>query len=34
MGAGKGKTDLLPGTLDVLVLKVLMSGHSGYAIGN
>ena len=33
MGADKNKTDLLPGTLDMLVLKVLMSGHlHGYAI--
>jgi len=29
----KTKTDLLPGTLDMLVLKILMSGHlHGYAI--
>ncbi len=33
MGAGKTKTDLLPGTLDMLVLKILMRGHlHGYAI--
>ncbi len=29
----KTKTDLLPGTLDMLVLKILMRGHvHGYAI--
>jgi hypothetical protein len=29
----KEKSDLLPGTLDMLVLKILMSGHlHGYAI--
>lgn len=33
MGAEKTKADLLPGTLDMLVLKVLMRGHlHGYAI--
>src|ERR1700743_909918 len=33
MGSGKPKADLLPGTLDMLVLKVLMRGHlHGYAI--
>jgi hypothetical protein len=33
MGAEKTKTDLLPGTLDMLVLKILMRGHlRGYAI--
>ena len=33
MGATKEKSDLLPGTLDMLVLKILMSGHlHGYAI--
>jgi PadR family transcriptional regulator PadR len=33
MGAEKTKTDLLPGTLDMLVLKILMRGHlHGYAI--
>jgi PadR family transcriptional regulator PadR len=33
MRADKNKADLLPGTLDMLVLKVLMSGHlHGYAI--
>jgi transcriptional regulator len=33
MGTEKPKTDLLPGTLDMLVLKVLMCGHlHGYAI--
>src|SRR3974377_2185321 len=33
MGTQKTKTDLLPGTLDMLVLKILMRGHvHGYAI--
>ena len=33
MGSDKAKADLLPGTLDMLVLKILMSGHlHGYAI--
>src|SRR5882724_9715189 len=33
MGTDKNKNDLLPGTLDMLVLKILMSGHlHGYAI--
>jgi PadR family transcriptional regulator PadR len=33
MGTGKTKSDLLPGTLDMLVLKTLMRGHlHGYAI--
>jgi PadR family transcriptional regulator PadR len=33
MGVAKEKSDLLPGTLDMLVLKILMSGHlHGYAI--
>ena len=33
MGAEKTKTDLLPGTLDMLVLKILIRGHlHGYAI--
>jgi PadR family transcriptional regulator, regulatory protein PadR len=33
MGVEKEKSDLLPGTLDMLVLKILMSGHlHGYAI--
>jgi PadR family transcriptional regulator PadR len=33
MGTEKIKADLLPGTLDMLVLTVLMSGHlHGYAI--
>jgi transcriptional regulator len=33
MGTGKNRADLLPGTLDMLVLKILMSGHlHGYAI--
>lgn len=33
MGTDKNKTDLLPGTLDMLVLKILMSGYlHGYAI--
>src|SRR6059058_6235955 len=33
MGTEKDKADLLPGTLDMLILKVLMSGHlHGYAI--
>src|ERR1700730_15087898 len=33
MGDPKAKADLLPGTLDMLVLKILMSGHlHGYAI--
>jgi transcriptional regulator len=33
MGTDKNKTDLLPGTLDMLVLKILMSGHlHGYGI--
>ncbi len=33
MGPGKPKADLLPGTLDMLVLKNLMRGHlHGYAI--
>jgi PadR family transcriptional regulator PadR len=33
MGAGKPKTDLIPGTLDMLVLKTLTRGHlHGYAI--
>ena len=27
MGVAKEKSDLLPGTLDMLVLKILMSGH-------
>jgi PadR family transcriptional regulator, regulatory protein PadR len=33
MGTGKPKADLLPGTLDMLVFKILMRGHlHGYAI--
>jgi PadR family transcriptional regulator PadR len=33
MEVAKEKSDLLPGTLDMLVLKILMSGHlHGYAI--
>ena len=33
MGTDRNKTDLLPGTLDMLVLKILMNGHlHGYAI--
>jgi PadR family transcriptional regulator PadR len=33
MGTEKSKADLLPGTLDMLVLKILMRGHlHGYAI--
>src|SRR5689334_17866642 len=33
MGVEKEKNDLLPGTLDMLVLKILMRGHlHGYAI--
>lgn len=33
MGSGKLKPNLLPGTLDMLVLKVLLNGHlHGYAI--
>ena len=33
MGPEKIRDDLLPGTLDMLVLKILMSGHlHGYAI--
>ena len=33
MGTEKPKADLLPGTLDMLVLKLLMRGHlHGYAI--
>ena len=33
MGPEKNRADLLPGTLDMLVLKILMSGHlHGYAI--
>jgi PadR family transcriptional regulator, regulatory protein PadR len=33
MGSEKPKSDLLPGTLDMLVLKVLLRGHlHGYAI--
>jgi len=33
MGRDKAKADLLPGTLDMLVLKILMRGHlHGYAI--
>ena len=33
MGTDKNRADLLPGTLDMLVLKILMSGHlHGYAI--
>jgi len=33
MGPEKPKADLLPGTLDMLVLKILMRGHlHGYAI--
>jgi len=33
MGTEKPKADLLPGTLDVLVLKILLRGHlHGYAI--
>ena len=33
MGTEKTKADLLPGTLDMLVLKILMRGHlHGYAI--
>ena len=33
MGTDKPKADLLPGTLDMLVLKILMRGHlHGYAI--
>src|ERR1700678_2570113 len=33
MGTEKNKADLLPGTLDMLVLRILISGHlHGYAI--
>jgi PadR family transcriptional regulator, regulatory protein PadR len=33
MGADKTKADLLPGTLDMMVLKILQRGHlHGYAI--
>jgi PadR family transcriptional regulator len=33
MGAERNRNDLLPGTLDMLVLKILMTGHlHGYAI--
>ena len=33
MGAEKSKADLLPGTLDMLILKILLRGHlHGYAI--
>src|ERR1700690_359795 len=33
MGTEKNRADLLPGTLDMLVLKILMRGHlHGYAI--
>lgn len=33
MGTDKERTELLPGTLDMLILKILMSGHlHGYAI--
>jgi hypothetical protein len=33
MGPERPKADLLPGTLDMLVLKILMRGHlHGYAI--
>ncbi len=33
MGTEKPKADLLPGTLDMLVLKILIRGHlHGYAI--
>ena len=33
MGTDRPKADLLPGTLDMLVLKILMRGHlHGYAI--
>jgi PadR family transcriptional regulator len=33
MGTDKAKTELLPGTLDMLVLKMLLRGHlHGYAI--
>ena len=33
MGPDKPKADLLPGTLDMLVLQILMRGHlHGYAI--
>jgi transcriptional regulator len=33
MGTEKNRADLMPGTLDMLVLKILMSGHlHGYAI--
>ena len=33
MGTEKPKADLLPGTLDMLVLKILMRSHlHGYAI--
>src|SRR4051795_12561986 len=33
MGADRPKADLLPGTLDMLVLKILLRGHlHGYAI--
>jgi PadR family transcriptional regulator, regulatory protein PadR len=33
MGVDKNKAELLPGTLDMLVLKVLINGHlHGYAI--
>ena len=33
MGADKPKSDLLPGTLDMMVLKILTRGHlHGYAI--
>jgi PadR family transcriptional regulator len=34
MGIEKPKSNLLPGTLDMLVLKILTRGHlHGYAIG-
>jgi hypothetical protein len=33
MGTDKSKADLLPGTLDMMVLKILTRGHlHGYAI--
>ncbi|HUB78234.1 MAG TPA: PadR family transcriptional regulator [Bryobacteraceae bacterium] len=35
MGTEKTKADLLPGTLDMLVLKILLRGHlHGYAIAH
>ena len=35
MGTSKTKLDISPGTLDMLVLKILLRGHlHGYAIAN